>query len=165
MEWGFPVKIKSNNPLEVHEGRILYPDFRIDHTRLIIEIDGGIHFRDSVLDRDCKRDFWLEERGFKVLHITNKDVLSITPKQLMERICCLYPTFPIPSDEMNAHLKRFRERGCTIKTVGEFKLPKKKKLKRHENHLLQQHKDYLAKYRPSVPKEKQDITLLASRLA
>lgn len=96
------------------DGRILYPDFQIVPTRLLIEVDGSIHWNVAV-DRDCKRDFWFEERGFKVLHISNTDAQTMTQERLAKLIQAVYPTFPKPSPEMDLNLKLYRERNLVMK--------------------------------------------------
>lgn len=93
------------------DGRTLFPDFNLHPTRLIIEIDGSVHLGPG-LDRDCKRDFWLEDRGFKVLHLANETAENMNESQLADAIVGVYPTFPHPDAEMNRRLKDFRERHC-----------------------------------------------------
>src|SRR5215472_4254340 len=51
-------------------------DFACLEARIVIELDGGQHFDDSV--RDERRTAWLEERGYRVLRFWNNEVLSQT---------------------------------------------------------------------------------------
>lgn len=109
IHWGFPVRIKWNRPLQTSDGRTLFPDFRFEPSRLIIEIDGSVHLS-LALDRDCRRDFWLEERGFKVLHLSNDEASTMTAEKLADKIIAIYPSFPHPTEQMDTDLKAFRER-------------------------------------------------------
>jgi len=49
-------------------------DFVCFEKKLVIELDGGQHAIN--LEKDKIRDFWLEEQGFRVLHIWDSDVFS-----------------------------------------------------------------------------------------
>jgi very-short-patch-repair endonuclease len=51
-------------------------DFVCHHSRLIIEVDGGVHEMDAISQREVERDLWLAERGYRVLRLTNREVLS-----------------------------------------------------------------------------------------
>lgn len=130
-----------NSPLEMMDGRELFPDFYLRQPRLIIEIDGSIHWT-LALDRDCKRDFMFEERGCAVLHIANKDADEMTADRLKERILAVYPTFPIPSQIMDHNLKLYRER-FNIQGPKRFKIGRKKKTNQ-EKHLYAQHLEWKA---------------------
>ena len=96
VEWPTKIKIRWNNPFKINKDHTLYPDFRLTPCRLIIEIDGSIHW-DKAVDRDCKRDFWFEEHGYGVLHIPNSDVIDMTQKELFKRIP--YVSISIGQDE------------------------------------------------------------------
>ena len=50
--------------------------------RLVIEIDGLIHQLPENTESDILRTEWLNEKGFKVIRITNDDVLGSTDKTL-----------------------------------------------------------------------------------
>jgi len=56
-------------------------DFAIRKTRLVIEIDGGIHKFEHVKAGDKIRDERLEVLGWKVLHISTE--IAMTPDLLM----------------------------------------------------------------------------------
>ena len=49
-------------------------DFCCPALRLAIEIDGGQHGFDSVLERDMRRDTWLARYGIRTLRFWNADV-------------------------------------------------------------------------------------------
>lgn len=49
-------------------------DFYCAEAKLVIEIDGDSHAEPDQKDYDRARTDWLEERGYKVLRITNEDV-------------------------------------------------------------------------------------------
>ena len=50
-----------------------FADFLCREKRLIVELDGFSH--DVQPERDARRDGWLREAGYRVLHFTNGDVL------------------------------------------------------------------------------------------
>jgi very-short-patch-repair endonuclease len=51
-------------------------DFFCPRARLVIEVDGGQHYSDEMIEDDKKRDYILNIRGLKVLRFNNTDVLS-----------------------------------------------------------------------------------------
>jgi very-short-patch-repair endonuclease len=51
-------------------------DFVCHRSRLIVEVDGGVHDWDVVAQRDAARDRWLAGRGYLVLRLTNREVLA-----------------------------------------------------------------------------------------
>ncbi|WP_420386687.1 vitamin B12 dependent-methionine synthase activation domain-containing protein [Roseivirga sp.] len=51
-------------------------DFVCLKLKLIIEIDGSIHQLPEVKDNDQFRTEWLESQGFKVIRLTNREVIS-----------------------------------------------------------------------------------------
>jgi very-short-patch-repair endonuclease len=53
-------------------------DFVCHRTRLIVEVDGGVHDIDAVAARDNERDAWLASRGYQVLRITNSEAIGAT---------------------------------------------------------------------------------------
>jgi uroporphyrinogen-III synthase len=78
-------------------------DFYCHEIRLIIEIDGGVHVQPGQVEWDATRDARLEELGYKVLRITNDEVLN-HPDCLFQMINALYPSpgpsgHPLPSVE------------------------------------------------------------------
>ena len=81
-------------------------DFYCHGIRVIVEIDGGVHDRPGQSEWDAERNQRLEELGYRVLHLTNEDVLN-HPNCLFETIRALYPSpgahllmsHPLPSGE------------------------------------------------------------------
>ena len=53
-------------------------DFYCPSEKLIIELDGDIHFSEAGLEYDQKRDSELRELGFKIIQIENEDVFLAT---------------------------------------------------------------------------------------
>ncbi|WP_083931206.1 endonuclease domain-containing protein [Kaistia granuli] len=51
-------------------------DFLCAERRLVIEIDGSQHFSDEAMAADVRRTAWLEARGFRVLRLTNLEVMQ-----------------------------------------------------------------------------------------
>jgi len=50
-------------------------DFYCSQHRLIIEIDGSVHFKDQhTIDRDKLRQLFLETKGFFILRFTTRDI-------------------------------------------------------------------------------------------
>jgi len=51
-------------------------DFVSYAAKLIVEIDGGQHFDDAGEARDKRRDAFLVSKGFRVLRLSNHDVMT-----------------------------------------------------------------------------------------
>ena len=51
-------------------------DFACLEKSLIIEVDGGYHFRDKQMEWDAYRTEELEKLGFKVLRFRNENIIS-----------------------------------------------------------------------------------------
>ena len=51
-------------------------DFYCPKATLVIEVDGGQHFKDETVEYDKIRDKTMESLGLKVLRFTNMDVLD-----------------------------------------------------------------------------------------
>jgi very-short-patch-repair endonuclease len=51
-------------------------DFVSHSAKLVIELDGGQHFEDAHEVRDARRDSFLRSKGFRVLRISNYDVMT-----------------------------------------------------------------------------------------
>jgi very-short-patch-repair endonuclease len=66
---GFPVR--RQHPI----GRY-FVDFAIERARLVIEIDGGIHWLEEVVLRDAERQLFIESLGWKVLRIDAETAMS-----------------------------------------------------------------------------------------
>ena len=52
-----------------------YPDFVSHRLKLVIEIDGAQHGADSGVERDAKRNRWMESQGYRVLRFWNHEIL------------------------------------------------------------------------------------------
>ena len=52
-----------------------YADFCCHKSRLVIEVDGETHFYDAAMARDQVRDAFLRHEGYRVLRVTNTDVM------------------------------------------------------------------------------------------
>ncbi|MBO6535246.1 MAG: endonuclease domain-containing protein [Balneolaceae bacterium] len=59
-------------------------DFYIPKIRLAIEVDGGIHLKPEVKEKDINKDAFLNENGIRVIRFTNDDVLNKTASVLFE---------------------------------------------------------------------------------
>ena len=81
-------------------------DFYCHEIRVIVEIDGGAHDKPGQAEWDAERNHWLEGLGYRVLHITNDEILN-HPNSLLEMIRASYPSpgahllmdHPLPSGE------------------------------------------------------------------
>ena len=51
-------------------------DFVCFDKKLIIEIDGGQHNDDQIIEQDKERTRWLQSEGFRVIRFWNNDVLG-----------------------------------------------------------------------------------------
>ena len=51
-------------------------DFYCPRTRLIIELDGGQHYKEEGMKRDKKRDACIRNIGLKVLRFSDRDVFK-----------------------------------------------------------------------------------------
>jgi very-short-patch-repair endonuclease len=60
------------------------PDFYCPEERLIIELDGQVHFKPTAQENDEKRTKRLEELGFKVIRFENKMVFDNLQSVLQE---------------------------------------------------------------------------------
>lgn len=70
-------------------------DFYCPSEKLIIELDGDVHFSAHGLEYDLKRDAELRELGFKIIRIENEDVFLAT-MAVLEKIKSCFTT-PDPS--------------------------------------------------------------------
>lgn len=57
-------------------------DFSCSKAKLVIEIDGGQHFDDEMVQKDALRDKRLNDLGYQVLRFTNIDI-----DQSFYRVC------------------------------------------------------------------------------
>jgi very-short-patch-repair endonuclease len=51
-------------------------DFVCFEKKIVVEVDGGQHFRHGTILADSARDAWLRTQGFAVLRFANGDVMS-----------------------------------------------------------------------------------------
>jgi very-short-patch-repair endonuclease len=70
--------LRALKPLGLHFRRQVplgryYADFACHHPRLVIEIDGPTH---TSPDYDAERDRFIRAEGYRVLRVTNDDVLD-----------------------------------------------------------------------------------------
>ena len=66
-------------------------DFYCHEKKLIIEIDGGYHFKKEQKELDEMRTEWLNEKGMKVIRFKNEDVLNNIEPVLKEILSALTP--------------------------------------------------------------------------
>jgi very-short-patch-repair endonuclease len=51
-------------------------DFYCPKAKLIIEVDGGQHYTDEGLAKDKERDYYLKDKGMRVLRFSDRDVFE-----------------------------------------------------------------------------------------
>jgi very-short-patch-repair endonuclease len=51
-------------------------DFVAFDRGIIIELDGGQHNEEVVLEKDERRSAWMEDRGYRLLRFWNNEVLA-----------------------------------------------------------------------------------------
>ena len=76
-------------------------DFACHRSRLIVELDGGIHALPEVAARDAARDEWLKARGYTVLRITDQDLkggMDVVFRRIMAALGAHTPS-PDPSPQ------------------------------------------------------------------
>ena len=66
---GLGFKIRRQHPIWM-----FIADFYCAEAKLVIEIDGDSHAEPDQEEYDKARTEWLEERGYKVIRVTNNDV-------------------------------------------------------------------------------------------
>ncbi|WP_304170996.1 endonuclease domain-containing protein [Phenylobacterium aquaticum] len=72
-------------------------DFICHSARLIIEVDGGVHALDQVALRDFERETWLKGRGYRVLRVSNDEVMSDITSVLERIVAALSADTPTPT--------------------------------------------------------------------
>ncbi len=70
-------------------------DFVCLGERLIIEVDGAVHDDVDQRQRDTERDAYLRDQNFRVVRVTNKDVMLDMPS-VLRRIALAFAT-PTPN--------------------------------------------------------------------
>jgi very-short-patch-repair endonuclease len=73
VDYGFVkgVDFQSEHPMSLYQYDFAFLEQRID-----IEIDGGTHTSDKVVEIDKRRDQWSLERGWRILRLTASEVLK-----------------------------------------------------------------------------------------
>jgi very-short-patch-repair endonuclease len=59
-------------------------DFYCPKAKLVIELDGGQHYRETIQAKDELRDRYMERFGLKVLRFSDKEVFSNLSEVLQE---------------------------------------------------------------------------------
>ena len=82
------------------------PDFTCLPLQLIIEVDGGYHYRENQPVSDEERTQYLEEKGFHVIRFTNDEiigdvnhVIDTIKQNLIERTKCMEKEYPNSSQK------------------------------------------------------------------
>jgi very-short-patch-repair endonuclease len=52
-----------------------FADFCFHRAKLILEVDGDFHFEEAAIEHDSRRDEMLRREGYRVLRVTNRDVM------------------------------------------------------------------------------------------
>jgi very-short-patch-repair endonuclease len=71
-------------------------DFACHEALLVIELDGHSHDGSVAGDYDAKRDEFMIQRGYRVLRLSNSDVIRDLESCLAQVIACLPPTLTLP---------------------------------------------------------------------
>ncbi len=72
-------------------------DFVCHSARLVVEVDGGIHDLDFVASRDAEREAWIRGRGYRVLRVSNDDVMRDMDVVLERIVAALGADTPTPT--------------------------------------------------------------------
>jgi len=64
------------------EWYFLIADFFIPKYKVLLEVDGGYHKEKKKQEQEKKRELWLNDLGYKVVRIDNKDVYTLTKRKL-----------------------------------------------------------------------------------
>lgn len=59
-------------------------DFFLPAYKVVVEIDGSSHYKARGMFKDTRRDVWLEDAGYRVVHIANEDVWNFDLQLLFE---------------------------------------------------------------------------------
>ena len=88
------LKFRRQHPLHYYVA-----DFYCHELRLVIEVDGGIHYAQSIKEHDENRSAELGDFGINVIRVTNEEVLNSlaeTMEKIKESIATISPS---PSGE------------------------------------------------------------------
>ncbi|MCP4523076.1 MAG: DUF559 domain-containing protein [Candidatus Gracilibacteria bacterium] len=72
------------------QDRYIIPDFYCIVLKLIIEVDGSIHYKNEIISLDKEKELLLQEKGFRVLRFTNQEINSRLDRALKQ----IEKTFP-----------------------------------------------------------------------
>ena len=70
-------KFRNTNGIHVRRQVPIGPyvvDFAIYSKRFIVELDGEFHFTSLGVEKDRKRDAWLQQQGYRILRITTAEL-------------------------------------------------------------------------------------------
>jgi very-short-patch-repair endonuclease len=82
-------------------------DFVCLERRVIVEVDGGQHTEDGRIERDARRDRWLEEQGYRVLRVPTVEVYR-NIVGVLDTIWGALQEAPASRDEPHPHPERHR---------------------------------------------------------
>lgn len=71
-------------------------DFICHQSRLIVEVDGGVHEIEAVARRDLERDAWLSSRGYRVVRLTNRQAIEATERAIEAILAAAGARTPTP---------------------------------------------------------------------
>jgi len=71
-------------------------DFASHGARLVVEADGGVHADEENALRDTERDAWLRHQGYRVLRLTNDQILA-DPSAVVEAVLRHTADTPTPT--------------------------------------------------------------------
>jgi very-short-patch-repair endonuclease len=69
-------------------------DFYVHQFRMVIEVDGGYHTEYAQRQRDKRRDRWMVWKGYRVVRVTNEQVINNPDAVTQELLSRLEPTNP-----------------------------------------------------------------------
>ena len=71
-------------------------DFVCHRSRLVVEVDGGVHQISAVAVRDAEREAWLIGRGYRVLRIDNARAIVATEAAVAAILAAAGANTPTP---------------------------------------------------------------------
>jgi very-short-patch-repair endonuclease len=67
----FKARWKAQHPID-----IFIVDFYCHKYKLVIEVDGDIHLKEEIMERDDGREHDIEKLGISILRFTNKEIFN-----------------------------------------------------------------------------------------
>ena len=67
----YPIQFKRQYPIGYY-----FADFFCYQAKLVVELDGFQHCEPSEVEYDCRRTEYMQQQGYTVLRISNRDVMS-----------------------------------------------------------------------------------------